>query len=458
MSAVQVAARPHLVPTPQPTPSYRETISGFTRYGKSLESLPPSEHGKIESIARRIVASHRYARRPLIGAIQIFVLVVRQTPRRPSVEQKVSLERAVRVRTALAAAIERISKAESSRLAPLPPYSTRTQWDWTGVGASQLAIPFPRNEVERSRNRRVEIILTPPPRHHFTLSYSVPAIHALTPLDMWKAKLEHDVYDFYSRIGKEDIDRHNCADAVNRAAEIVGASAPKTLNCNLVSGADFVRSKDYRAPFRIPPASLKCCAHNVPCDKEPYASGCGLCAGGIGPYLILQYHPVLKEAVERVRCVLDRGCLVAAGVLSGICDDKPDVGCARKLKQQNRADLIWKECPEHWLLIIGYADDPAGLGNYTFTFWDSARMSPIHFDDGAFGGHAFGFLYYNRTENRLSTGPTLAFMDVDKDGYHPWPQPMPNQPGLLRHWYAQKRYQVLKLATSGPYREKVRDC
>jgi outer membrane protein OmpA-like peptidoglycan-associated protein len=453
MPAVQAAAQPHLVPSPEQPPSYRETVSGFTRYSNSLETLPPRDRSKIEAIARRVVSSHRHGQGPLIRAIQIVGHADLDTPRRPEVEQRMSLERALRVRTALAAAIERISRAESSSLPPLPPYSTRIQWDWSGVGASQPAVPLPRNEAERSRNRRVEIILTPPPRHHFTLAYSVPAIHALTPIEMWKAKLENDILEFYSRIGSEDIDRHNCAAAVKRAAEILGASAPKTLKCNVVAGADFVGSKNYRSPLHDPPASLKCCVYNAPCDKEPYRSSCGHCAGGIGPYLILQYHPVLADAVEKVRCVLDRGCLAVAGVLSGICDDKPDKGCAEKLKQQNRANLTWKECPEHWLLIIGYADDPAGRGNYTFVFWDSARMSPLHI-----AGHAFGLLYYNRTENRLSTGPTLAFMNVDKDGYHPWPQVMPQEPEPLRHWYAQKRYQVLKLGASGPYREKTRDC
>jgi hypothetical protein len=213
-------------------------------------------------------------------------------------------------------------------------------------------------------------------------------------------------------------------------------------------GGNFVDSKQYQAPLHDPPSSLKCCAFNAPCDKEPYKSSCGHCVIGTGPYLIVQYNPNLAGAVEKVRCALDRGCLAVAGVLSGICDDKPDAGCARKTK----ADLIWKECPEHWLLIIGYAGDPSGRGNYTFIFWDSARMSPLHTC-----GHEFGLLFYNRSENRLSTGPTLGFfMNVDKEGYHWWPYKLPQQPET--HWYTQKRYQVLKLGASGPYREQVREC
>lgn len=446
MRAVREVAHPLLTPSPEQNRPHRETVSGFTRYSNSVKTLPPGERGKIEDIARRVVASHRQGRQA-IRWIQTIGHADLDTPRRLAVERKISFERALSVRTALAAAIERASRAGPSVLAPLPPYSTRIQWEWSGLGASKLVVPAPRTEAERARNRRVEIILTPPPRHQFTLAYSVPTA-ALTPIEMWKAKIEKEIHEFCSRIGTENIDRHNCAVAVNRAAAILGASAPKTLKCNLVMGANFVGSKHYHSPLHDPPASLRCCAFNAPCDREPYKSGCGHCAGGIGPYLIVQYHPVLADAVEKVRCLLDRGCLAVAGVLSGICDDKPDRGCAAK----TRADLIWRECPEHWLLIIGYADDPAGQGNYTFVFWDSARMSPLQVDTCE-PGHQFGLLFYNRLENRLSTAPTLAYIDVDRDGYHPWPYPRRQE-----HGYTQKRYQVLKLGASGPYRDQARAC
>ena len=440
--AAQPGAHPRLVPSAEPLGELRETVSGFSRYSNLLKALPPQEKSKIETLARRVVAGQDSSAQP-IRRIQIIGHADLDTPRRPAYEKKISLERARRVRTALAAAIERLSATGPSKLRALPPYSTRVQWDWSGVGATQLVVPAPASEADRARNRRVEIILTPLSRHQFTQAFAIRASTAQKPIDMWKATIENEIHEFCSRIGQEEINRHNCAAAVNHAARILGATAPKPLRCNLVVGGNFVDSKNYHSPLHEPPSKLKCCTFNAPCDKEPYASGCGHCAGGIGPYLILQYHPVLAKVVEQVRCVLDRGCLAVAGVLSGICDDKPDAGCARK----TRADLIWKECPEHWLLIIGYADDPAKQGNYTFVFWDSARMSPLHTC-----GHEFGLLYYNRQENRLSTAPTMKFMDVDKDGYHPWPYPAPG------HYYTQKRYQVLKLGASGPYRDQARAC
>jgi len=447
MPAVKEATPPQLIPGAQQAPPYREIISGFTRYSNALSTLPPGERGKIERLAQRVLDSHRQGRQPMRW-IQIVGHADLDTPRRPSVEQKMSTDRALRVRTALAAAIDRLSTARSSTL-PLPPYSTRLQWDWSGAGASQLAVPSPRNEADRSRNRRVEITLTPLPRHQFTIAYAVAAREASSPMDTWKAQIEGVIREFCSRIGPEEIDRHNCAAAVNRAASILSASAPKALNCNLVVGATFADSRNYQSPFRSPPASLKCYTYNAPCDKEPYQSTCAHCAGTLGRYLILQYGAGLANSVEKLRCVLDRGCLAVAGVLSGICDDKPDVGCSRRTSK----DLVWKECPEHWLLIIGYADDPSGRGNYTFVFWDSARMSPLHVC-----GHEFGLLYFNRSENRLSTAPTLAYMDVDKNGFHPWPYPLTQEPDPLQHWYTQKRYQVLKLGASAPYRTQTRAC
>lgn len=442
MPAVRETAQPHLTPSPQQTPRYQETISGFTRYSNALKALPPRERSKIETLARRVLASHRQGQQP-VRRIEIVGHADQDTPRRPAVEQRMSVDRALRVRTALAAVIDRLSTTQSSGL-PLPPYSTRIQWDWSGAAASRLAVPSPRNEAERSRNRRVEITLTPLPRHRFTVGSAVPDREASSPMDAWKTQIESAIREFCARIGTEEINRDNCANAVNEAARRLGKSAPKGLNCNLVVGANFVDSKDYRSPIHVPPASLKCCAFNAPCDKEPYKSSCAHCAGALGPYLILKYGAVLANSVEKLRCALDRGCLAAAGVLSGICDDKPDAGCGRK----TRKDLVWKECPEHWLLIIGFADDPSGRGNYTFVFWDSARMSPLQVC-----GHQFGLLYFNRSENRLSTAPTLAYMDVDKDGFHPWPYPQPQGT-----WYTQKRYQVLKLGVSGPYRAQTRAC
>ena len=52
----------------------------------------------------------------------------------------------------------------------------------------------------------------------------------------------------------------------------------------------------------------------------------------------------LLHAVDRAKCVLDQGCVVRAGVLSGICDDKP----------------VCKECPGE-MHATGLQCEPAGL-------------------------------------------------------------------------------------------------
>ena len=124
-------------------------------------------------------------------------------------------------------------------------------------------------------------------------------------------------------------------------------------------------SKEYRTPFS---RTFKCCNQSVDCSVELYRTRCGHCAGQdvpTGLYLILRYNPaLLARAVARAKCILDQGCVVRAGVLSGICDDKADLGCARV----TAAAEVWRSCPEHWLVIIGY------VGN-AFVFWDSAEQA-----------------------------------------------------------------------------------
>jgi hypothetical protein len=148
----------------------------------------------------------------------------------------------------------------------------------------------------------------------------------------------------------------------------------------------------------------------------------------------------LAAAVDRVKQELSQGFTVAAGVLSGICDDKPDVGCARKLRQEGHEGQIWSLCPEHWLLLL--AHDAAG-GVDTFLFWDSSQASAIH----TRGHLRFGLLEYDRETPRLSTARAAAGADrmvVNGEGMH-----LAGYPSLR----SQKRFQVLQLSSTAPCAE-----
>jgi hypothetical protein len=149
--------------------------------------------------------------------------------------------------------------------------------------------------------------------------------------------------------------------------------------------------------------------------------------------------------VERLKCLLDRGCVVPVGVLSGICDDKPDLsGICKPVPLQDK----WRDCWEHWLLIIGYD------GN-RFVFWDSAESSMIGPLKPAGGkdNHYFGFLYYDSTNHRLSTATTNAAvkdaLEVDSFGFH--------TQGVPR-LHAQKRYQVVSMWNGLPWKASGSSC
>ena len=333
-----------------------------------------------------------------------------------------SLARAQQMRSALAAACDRVS-ASLPGPPPLPVFSSRIDWVISGAGASSIAVPNARTEADRARNRRVEIFVYPLPVSRPSVTRHLALVGQTSRADMVDAIIQ----EFLNRIGDTAIDRKNCFAAGSQVIRILGRGAPPDTKCSGQIDAQLAISKKYDVPFsRI----VKCCAWNADCSVNAFRTGCGHCSGADGPYLILGYSPKpLMQAVDRAKCALDQGCVVRAGVLSGICDDKPDLGCAKKTPPNE----VWRTCPEHWLVIIGYIGD-------TFVFWDSARTSRL-----AKGGHEFGLLHYNRTENRLTTAEVLSKMDVNPSGFHTWNT-------------NQKRYQVLRLQTGGRYKPAVRSC
>lgn len=144
------------VAMPAPT---RMTIGQFSRYSSSIQSLPASEHSKVSALARVVLHNHADGRQP-VGLIQLIGHADKDTPRRPAFEERISPDRALAVRDALFAEIDRISRARSTT-PPLPPYPTRIAWAVSGTGATQPLVPAPQSEPERARNRRVDVVLFP---------------------------------------------------------------------------------------------------------------------------------------------------------------------------------------------------------------------------------------------------------------------------------------------------------
>ncbi len=422
----------------RPTTSpLRTVVSGFSRYGDAVRSLPPVEQRKIESVARFVVSSLA-GRGTLVHRIELVGQADTDTPRRPSFEMQMSLIRAQQLRTALSAAIDR-NAAMLPGPAQLPPFSSRIAWRTSGEGATQLIVPNARSEADRARNRRVEIAV------HRWRESRPRAVRRLAIVGQRSptSAIDRIIQEFLNRVGDASINRKNCYAAGTQVIQKLEQSAPKQLRCTNDYGPQFVASKDYRAPFS---KLVRCCAQEncvapsrLDCHNNANKAACAHCGKTTGPYLILRYGArALMRAVDRAKCVLDQGCVVRAGVLSGICDDKPDCGCAKN--PNTPPDEVWRLCPEHWLVIIGYVGD-------TFVFWDSARSSPLKS-----GGHDFGLLHYNRTENRLTTGQDMSKMDVNPDGFHAWaPCQVTGDP-------CQKRYQVLRLQTGGRYKPATGSC
>jgi V8-like Glu-specific endopeptidase/outer membrane protein OmpA-like peptidoglycan-associated protein len=123
-------------------------VSGFSRYSNAVNALPASEQSKLRSIAAQIVRSFRRGCRP-VRLVKLTGHADRDYQRGAAFEKQMSMSRAITVKRALQAFINN------------GVISSRIRWQISGAGASRLVVANPANEVQRARNRRVEITLSP---------------------------------------------------------------------------------------------------------------------------------------------------------------------------------------------------------------------------------------------------------------------------------------------------------
>jgi hypothetical protein len=443
-------------------------VSHFPRYSRSAASLPPLERAKIHRIVRSVASGLRSGRQA-IRTIRLTGHADLDTPRRPAFEHQVALARARDVGTALSLALDGVDGSGRNR--PVPPYSSRLAWEVRSAGATQPVVPNPRSNLDRLRNRRVEIALVPyrdsSRRAAFLTRESFGfAEIAVTP------RLQTAIDDFLRRApndrlrrsdpisGPDQADRRICVQAVaTKAMQLCGSAKgsdrdvpcdpPLTLTrgrCHSITpGIEILAGKDYRSPI-IPP--VRCCDFSSDC-RIAANRDCVQCRAplGRGHYLVLKYKPgPLKRMVQKLKCLLDRGCAVPVGVLSGTCDDKPDLTC--KVPPANR----WRDCWEHWLLVIGYDGD-------TFVFWDSAEASAIGPKKPDKDNNYFGRLFYDSKNDRLSTATT----DPSVDGLEVRGPAFPRDPaGFHTQGFdrpdAQKRYQVVSMWPGLPWKVDSGPC
>ncbi|WP_042876357.1 D-alanyl-D-alanine carboxypeptidase family protein [Cupriavidus necator] len=403
----------------------RATVGGFGRYRSDVASLAPSERAKIVALAKYVLWSFGPGR-TAVRSIELVGHADRDVARGSEFEKKMSRNRALQMRAVLADTIDRQSAAHQPAEPPWPPFSARLAWSIVPQGARQLLVANPRTERERARNRRVDIALraidvAPVRSLAFEAEDSGASIEWTFPIMLR-----------FSKIVPAGINATNCCRAVQTASRLLEAANPPKSRCGSFNfyGSQLITARDYQAPFS---ATRKCCqwtdSYWRNCRSEPHQTGCAHCGDVPGPHLVLKYAKQdLQNAVDRIKRALDQGCTVAAGVLSGICDDKPEVGCARVAK----AD-VWRQCPEHWVLIIAYHQD-------TFLFWDSSQASAMQTRER----HHFGLLEYDRDTPRLSTARSVAGADkmvVDASGFHTRGYPSA---------HSQKRFQVLDLRNLAP--------
>jgi hypothetical protein len=440
-----------------------QVISRFSRYVASVAALPVTERQKIDRIADFIANALRSGR-DSVRTVRLTGHADVDTPRRPAFEHQVARARALDVLEALSLALERVERASGRAL---PPYSSRVAWEVKSAGATRLLVPNPRTELDRSRNRRVEISLLPyktlpsqivtvgGPKFSLTTRVTLD-VRTDVAIEEFLRRAPNDAlrYD-HPKYGRDLADRRVCVSAVAaKAAQLCSStnSADRggipcrgvlTLSpreggrCySRMVGSQFLAGKDYRAPL-TEATRAACCTRLSQCSAKTRL------ALPVGQYLVLKYQPgPLKKMVDGIKCLLDRGCVVPAGVLSGYCDDMPDLS---KVCERVPLPDKWRDCWEHWLLIIGYDGD-------RFVFWDSAEASargPLKPDKDE---HYFGFLYYDSTNHRLTTATTNPRvtdpLEVDSSGFHTQGFP----------FHAQKRYQVTSMWNGLPWKDAGAPC
>lgn len=442
-------------------PLFSEVINRFPRYSRSVASLPASEREKIDRIARFVAHGLRSGQQA-IQTVRLNGHADLDTPRRPAFEHQIGLARARSLLLALSRALDRVERSSGRAV---PPYSSRVAWEVHSAGATRLVVPNPPSEFDRSRNRRVDISLIQgngPVRRavhvrgaRFGFAPLVLSSRLQTAIDDFLRRAPNDLLRYDDRVLglRDQPDRRICVQAVatkaiqlcrtaNASDRDVPCNAPLTLTrgrcLSVTRGIEILDRKDYRPPIS---GAIRCCSLSTPCvhPMDQTCAQCRLSTLADGDYLVLKYRPrPLAQMVAKLKCLLDRGCVIPLGVLSGICDDKPDTTCSAA--PANR----WRDCWEHWLLVLGYD------GN-TFVFWDSAGTSEIGPLKPDKDEHKFGRLFYDSKNDRLSTAsidPTIRGLEVSWDGFH--------TQGSAKG--KQKRYQVDSMWPGLPWKADGRSC
>jgi outer membrane protein OmpA-like peptidoglycan-associated protein len=440
-----------------------QVVSYFSRYAATVAVLPAVERQKIDQIARFIAGGLRSGKEST-RTVRLTGHADLDTPRRPAVEYQVARARAQDVLAALAQALDRIERTTGRAV---PPYNSRIAWEVQSAGATRLVVPKPRTELDRARNRRVEISLLPyesslqsvsmrDPKFALTTRSSID-VSAGAAIDDFLRRAPNDALRYNDPdFGPDLADRRICVSAVaSKAAQLccsANSADRRGIPCRGVLtldpgmggrcysrmvGSQFLGGKDYRAPL-TGATRVNCCTKGFPCSPKT------LSTLPAGQYLVLKYQPgPLKKLVDRLKRLLDHGCVVPVGVLSGICDDIPDLsGICKSFPLQNK----WRDCWEHWLLIIDYDGD-------RFVFWDSAEASIVGPVRRGKDDHYFGFLYYDSTNHRFTTAtinPGVAdALEANSSGFH--------TQGVPRS-HARKRYQVTSIWNGLPWKSSGAPC
>jgi outer membrane protein OmpA-like peptidoglycan-associated protein len=129
----------------------RETVTGFPRYQNRIATLPAAEQATVKNLARVIIRSFRPGCQP-IHTVRLLGHAdkdLERERREPGFMLKISRERAAAVKEALVKLINNRA------------ISARVRWQVYGAAANHMAVPNPRNERDRMRNRRVDLFVSP---------------------------------------------------------------------------------------------------------------------------------------------------------------------------------------------------------------------------------------------------------------------------------------------------------
>jgi outer membrane protein OmpA-like peptidoglycan-associated protein len=371
----------------------REIISGFSRYQRTMNSIPSTERSKIDQLAHQILKSYNPGGSP-IKVVRLVGHADKDIPRRPDFEKKISGDRALVVQNALISAINNSS------------ISSQIRWQQLAEGANQPLVRNPLNEVDRKRNRRVELFLIGESYQHQTstkqrLYTNLDRGRKLREIDSWKG---NSLREFETHMSIDDAIKTvetKVPEAVRNGMQAWG------LSCYDAVG-EMVKLLRQRGAFLGKRGKKHCPSHNISSLCE--AVSCVKTANKRCQDCRVRYKSTLKSTVEQLKQLLNDGFLIEVGVYSGL---GPGFGKAVN------CSLI---SPDHYVLIVGF-DEPN-----QFVFWNSWGGESV----GIPNHPGFGFLFYDATANRFSTARIEADMEVSDDGFHV------SNP-------RQKRYQVVSL-------------